>query len=84
VVLEGEPKRTEAREASRLSMVVLESAEVEVEQPCAGEQGVGHTTRRKRAVTAMISNRQQVRASVGIPRGGPRNQGDRQAGRESR
>jgi hypothetical protein len=33
-------------------------------------EGVGHTQRRKRSVAAMISNQQQFRAAMGIPRGG--------------
>jgi hypothetical protein len=83
-VLEGKPKRTEAREPS---MQVTESSEEEVEQPCAGErdggkgEGAGGTQRRKRAMTAMISNQQRVHVVAGIPRGGtskPRGLANRQ------
>jgi hypothetical protein len=48
------------------------SAEVGVEETCAGEwggargEGVGHTLRRKRAVTAMMSFQQQFRVATGI------------------
>jgi hypothetical protein len=50
VVAEGEPKRTEAFEQSRLSMVVAGSTELGVSQACTGVRGGGkgrirgHTT----------------------------------------
>jgi hypothetical protein len=89
-VAEGESKRTEGTETceqARLSMVVVESTELGVEQACTGGRGggggkgVGHTQCRKRVVAAMISNKQQIRAATGIPRGGhstPRGSASRQ------
>jgi hypothetical protein len=79
------PKRTEEREASeqsRLSMVVSEPTELEVEQACAGVsgggrgEGVGRTQRRKQAMTAMIPNQNEFLPQLGYQEAGPQNKGD--------
>jgi N-methylhydantoinase B/oxoprolinase/acetone carboxylase alpha subunit len=71
---EGEVRHVEACKQSRLSMVVVESPELGVEQGSAGRggvrgEGVGRSLRRKLAVAAMISNQQRVWVSTGVSGG---------------